>query len=41
MKYFLGNLLGHETFRSMVSWATNNFLKNFENPLAPPPTYLM
>ena len=28
MKYFLKKLLGHEIFRSMVSWATKNVLKN-------------
>ena len=28
MKYFSKKLLGHETFRSMVSWATKYFLKN-------------
>ena len=28
MKYFLKKLLGHEIFRSMVSWATKYFLKN-------------
>lgn len=28
MKYFLGNLLGHETYRYMVSWDKKNFLKN-------------
>ena len=28
MKYFLKKLLGHEIFRSMVSWTTKNFLKN-------------
>ena len=27
-KYFLKKLLGHEIFRSLVSWATNVFLKN-------------
>ena len=26
MKYFPKKLLGHEIFRSMVSWATNFFL---------------
>ena len=41
MKYFLKKLLGHEIFKSMVSWATKIFLKNFKNPPAPPPTYLM
>ena len=41
MKYFLKKLLGHEIFRSMVSWATKFFLKNLQNPPAPPPTYLM
>ena len=30
MKYFLKKLLGHEIFRSMVSWATKNFLKNLK-----------
>ena len=28
MKYFPKELLGHEIFRSMVSWATKFFLKN-------------
>ena len=28
MKFFLKKLLGLETFKSMVSWATKNFLKN-------------
>ena len=28
MKYFLKKLMGHEVFRSMVSWATKYFLKN-------------
>ena len=28
MNYFLKKLLGHEIVRSMVSWATKNFLKN-------------
>ena len=28
MKYFLKKLLGHEIFRSMVTRATKNFLKN-------------
>ena len=28
MKYFSKKLLGHEIFRSMVSWATKIFLKN-------------
>ena len=28
MKDFLKKLLGHETFRSMVSWAMKIFLKN-------------
>ena len=41
MKYFLKKLLGHEIFRSMVSWGTKMFLKNLENPPASPPTYLM
>ena len=29
MKYFPKILMGHEIFRSMVSWATNFFLKHF------------
>ena len=41
MKYFLKKLVGYEIFRSMVSWATNFFLKNLQNLPAPPPTYLM
>ena len=41
MKYFLKKLMGHEIYRSMVSWATKYFLKNLYNPSAPPPTYLM
>ena len=36
MKYFPKKLLGHEIFRSMVSWATKDFLKDLQNPLAPP-----
>ena len=28
MKYILKKLLGYEVFRFMVSWATENFLKN-------------
>ena len=28
MKFFPKKILGHEIFRSMVSWATNSFLKN-------------
>ena len=28
-KYFPKKLMGHEIFRSMVSWTTNFFLKNF------------
>ena len=28
MKHFLKKLLGHEIFRSMVSWAMKHFLKN-------------
>ena len=40
MKYFLKKLLGHEIFRSMVSWGTKIFWKNLENP-PPPPTYLI
>ena len=35
MKYFLKKLLGHEIFRSMVSWAKKFFLKNLLNPPAP------
>ena len=47
MKYFRKKLLGHEVFRSMVSWATKLFLKNLKKtrqpppPPSPPPTYLM
>ena len=41
MKYFLKKLLGHEIFRSIVSWATKNFYINLWNPPAPRPTYLM
>ena len=41
MKYFLKKLLGLEIFRSLVSWATKIFLKNLQNPPAPPPKYLM
>ena len=41
MKYFLKKSLGHEIFRSMISWAMKFFLKNLQNPPAPPPTYLM
>ena len=36
MKYFMKKLLDHEKFRSMVSWALKIFLKNLENPPAPP-----
>ena len=35
IKFFLKRLLGHEKFRSMVSWATEYFLKNLQNPPAP------
>ena len=28
MKFFPKKILGHEIFRSMVSWTTNSFLKN-------------
>ena len=50
IKYFSKKLLGHEIFRSMVSWATNSFLGKFVKhsnapppppPLLPPLTYLM
>ena len=43
MKYYLKKLLGHEKFRTMISWATNFFLKSLCNPPTPrpPPTYLM
>ena len=45
MKYFLKALLGHETFSSMVSWATIFFLKNLlDTPPTSPcprPTYLI
>ena len=40
-KYFLKTLLGHETFRSMVSSATKYFLKKLQNLPVPPPTYLI
>ena len=36
MKYFLKKIMGHEIFRSMVSWATKNVLKNLLIPPAPP-----
>ena len=39
--YFPKKLLGHEIFRSMVSWATNLFFEKFVKPSGPPPTYLM
>ena len=39
MKYFRKKLLGHEVFRSMVSWATKFFLKNLKNPQ--PPSYIL
>ena len=29
IKHFLKKILGHEIFRSMISWATKYFLKNF------------
>ena len=35
MKYFLKKLLGHEKFRSMVSWATKFFLEKFVKPSGP------
>ena len=38
MKYFLKALLGHETFSSMVSWATNLFMKNLLDAAPPPPS---
>ena len=41
MKYFLKKLLGHEKFRSMVSWATNFFLKNLQNPSPASPPILI
>ena len=41
MKYFLKKLLGHEIFKSVVSWATK-FFEKFVKPSGPsPPTYLM
>ena len=40
MKYFLKKLMGHEIFRSVVSWATKYFLKNLEN-LPAPPSYIL
>ena len=41
MKYFLKKLLGHEVFRSMVSWPTTFFFEKFVKTTGPPPTYLM
>ena len=41
MKYFLKKLLGHERFRSMVSWATNFFFEKLVKPPSSPPAYLM
>ena len=41
MKYFLKKLLGHEIFRSMVSWVTRFFLRNLQNPLPLPPSYIL
>ena len=38
MKYFLKKLLGHETFRSMISWATNFFCKICKT--LRPPSYI-
>ena len=38
MKYFLKKLLGHEIFRSLVSWATIFFLEKFVKISAPPPS---
>ena len=35
MKYFPKTLLGHEIFRSMVSWATNFFLEKFVKTFGP------
>ena len=40
MKYFLKKLLGHEIFRSMVSWAMNFFKKNCKT-LRPPRSYIL
>ena len=40
MKNFLKRLLGHEIFRSMVSWPTNFFFWKICNILRPPPTLL-
>ena len=44
IKYILKKLLGHEKFRSIVSWAANFFFKKMQNPPLPSPpalTYLM
>ena len=41
MKYFLKKLLGHKTFRSVVSWATKDFFEKFVKPSGPPSTYLI
>ena len=45
MKYFLKKLLGHEIFRSMVSWAMEFFFEKFVKPSAPssspPSTYIL
>ena len=41
IKYFPKNLLGHEIFSSMVSWATTFFFEIFVKPSSPHPTYLM
>ena len=37
MKYISKKLLGHEIFRSMVSWATIYFFKKFVSP----PSYIL
>ena len=41
MKYFLKKLLGHELFRSMVSWVTKIFFEKFVKLSGPAPTNLM
>ena len=41
MKDFQKILLGHEIFRSMISWTTIFFFEKFVKPSPAPPTYLM
>ena len=41
MKYFMKKLLGHEIFRSMVSWAAKISLEICKILSPPPPAYLM